>query len=267
MRGALLIAFALLAAAPAAGAVVPVSADRLVGAAVLDEDLSESVASSSFGLFDEAVSAEEVILGGPIEFIYDYRADASQTSTIDANGVTAIGQAHIDGLVFMVWCLMGCLPASAASTLEWTFDVASPTHFALSGTLETEVTDPQGMDPIFAGEVTARVRLEDVSGGGATVAEFESVPTSATPCCETVDVVASGTLPAGRYRLVAESWATYPFYLPIPWGSGDASFDLSLALTEISVPVPQGAPALLAAGLLLIGAAALRRSAARRHRG
>ena len=230
------------------------SADRLVGVEVLSGDLSESVASSSFGLFDEVVSAEQVVPGGPIQVIYDYRADASQTSTIDANGVTAIGQAHIDGLVFMVWCGMGCLPASAASTLEWTFDVSSPTHFALSGTLETEVTDPQGQGTIFAGEVTARVRLEDVSGGGATIAEFESLPTSATPCCETVDVAASGTLPVGRYRLVVENWATYPFYLPIPWGSGDASFDVSLALTENSVPVPPVALGLVAAGLLGFGA-------------
>jgi hypothetical protein len=76
------------------------------------------------------------------------------------------------------------------STLEWTLDVTSPTHFALSGTLETEVTDVWGGTP-FSGEVTVRVRLEDVSGGGATIAEFESVPTSAVPCCETVNVAAA----------------------------------------------------------------------------
>jgi len=258
VAAALLTAYALLAMAPAARAVVPVSADRLVGVVVWDED--QSVASSSFGLFDEALSDEWVIPGTPFP-IYDYRADASQTSTIDANGVTAVGQAHSDGMLVSVMCVP-CWPGSAASTLEWTFDVTSPTHFALSGTLETEVTDPQGWGTIFAGEVTARVRLEDVSGGGATVAEFESVPTSATPCCETVDVSASGTLPVGRYRLVVENWASYPIYLPMPWGSGDASFDVSLALTEISVPVPALSPI----GLFLLAAGLLRFAAYRRGR-
>jgi hypothetical protein len=238
-----------------------VSAERLVGVVILSDDQTESVASSSFGLFDEALWAEVVIPMGSFP-LYDYRAEASQTSTIDANGVTAIGQAHIDGLVSLGVCGdPQCLPAEATSTLEWTFDVTSLTHFALSGTLETEVTDPIGGTP-FAGEVTVRVRLEDVSGGGAAIAEFESVPTSAVPCCETVDVAASGTLPVGSYRLVVESWATYPFYHPIPWGSGDASFDVTLAFAEPSVPIPEGAPMLLAAGLLLIGAIALGRSGA-----
>ena len=254
---ALLIAYALLAVAPAARAVVPVSADRLVSAEVEGEE-EESVSSASFGLFDEAVSVEQFVPGTPLP-LYDYRADASQTSTIDANGLTAVGQAHSDGMLMSAMCAP-CWPGSAASTLEWTFDVTSPTHFALSGTLETEVTDPLEWGTIFAGEVTARVRLEDISGGGATVAEFESVPTSAVPCCETVDVVASGTLPVGLYRLVVENWATYPIYLPIPSGSGDASFDVTLALTEISVPVPPVALGLVAAGLL--GLAGYRRGRA-----
>jgi len=249
---ALLIAYALLAVAPTARAVAPVSADRLVGAGVYTEDLSESVASSNFGLFDEGVSAEHFIPGTPFP-VYDYRADASQTSTIQANGVIAVGQAHSDGVMMPTVCVP-CWPGSAASTLEWTFDVTSPTHFALSGTLETEVTDPGGWGTIFSGEVTARVRLEDVSGGGATIVEFESVPTSAIPCCETVDVAASGTLPVGRYRLVVENWASYPIYVPLPWGSGDASFDLTLALTEISVPVPEVALGFVAASLLGFGA-------------
>jgi len=253
MRCALLIASALLAAAPAARAVVPVSADRLVVAVVENEE-DESASSASFGLFDEAVSVEHFIPGSPYPFpFYDYRADASQTSTIDANGVTAVGQAHSDGTLIGYMCAP-CWPGSAASNLEWTFDVTSPTHFALSGTLETEVTDPLGWGTLFAGEVTARVRLEDVSGGGAIIAEFESVPTSAVPCCETVDVAANGTLPVGRYRLVVENWATYPIYLPIPSGSGDASFDVTLALTEISVPIPPVALGLVAAGLLGFGA-------------
>jgi hypothetical protein len=247
---ALLIAYALLAVAQTAGAVVPVSADRLVGAGVYTEDLSASVASSSFGLFDEAVSAEYFIPGTPFP-TYDFRADASQTSTIQANGVIAVGQAHSDGVMMPTMCVP-CWPGSAASTLEWTFDVTSPTHFALSGTLETEVTDLAEIGIIFSGEVTARVRLEDVLAGGAIVAEFESVPTSAIPCCETVNVAASGTLPAGRYRLVVENWASYPIYLILPWGSVDASFEVTLALTEISVPVPvpEVALGLVAAGLL-----------------
>jgi hypothetical protein len=51
---ALLIAYALLAVAPAARAVVPVSAERLVVAVVENEE-DESASSASFGLFDEAV--------------------------------------------------------------------------------------------------------------------------------------------------------------------------------------------------------------------
>jgi hypothetical protein len=240
----------VFAAAPTARAVGTVSADRLVGAAVPAEE--QSASNATVGLFDEAVSVEQFVPGTPFP-LYDYRADASQTSTIDANGVTAIGQAHSDGMLVSVLCTP-CSPGSAASNLEWTFDVTSPTHFALSGTLDTEVTDPQGAGTIFAGEVTARVRLENVSLGGATVAEFESVPTSAIPCCETVNVAASGTLPAGRYRLVVENWASYPVYLPLPWGSGDASFDVTLALTETSVPIPAVALGLVAAGLLVCGA-------------
>jgi hypothetical protein len=257
---ALVSAYALLAAAPVAAAVVQVSADRFVGAGVLGEDLSETVASSSFGLFDESVSAELFIPGTPFP-TYDFRADASQTSTLQANGVIAVGQAHSDGVMTPVMCVP-CWPGSAASTLEWTFDVTSPTHLALSGTLETEVTDLAGLGIIFSGEVTARVRLEDVLAGGAVISEFESVPTSAIPCCESVNVAASGTLPVGRYRLVVENRATLPIYLALPWGSLDASSDVTLTLINASVPVPDVALGLVAAGLLGFGIYLQRRRSA-----
>jgi hypothetical protein len=123
----------------------------------------ESASSTSFGLFDESVSDERFIPGNPFP-IYDYRVDASQTSTIDENGVTAVGQAHSDGMLTASMCAP-CWPGCGSSNLEWTFDVTSPTHFALSGTLETEVADELGWGTIFDGEVTARVRL----GGPARI--------------------------------------------------------------------------------------------------
>ena len=139
--------------------------DRLVNAFVMAEE-DESASSTSFGLFDESVSDERFIPGlpgDPFPF-YDYRADASQTSTIDANGVTAVGQAHSDGMLVAAWCAP-CWPGCGASNLEWIFDVTSPTHFALSGTLETEVADELGWGTIFDGALTARVRL----GGPARI--------------------------------------------------------------------------------------------------
>jgi len=258
---ALLIAYALLAAAPVAAA-VQVSADRLVGVGVLVENLTETVASSNFGLFDETVSDEYFIAGTPHP-IYDFRANASQTSTLLANGVIAVGQAHSDGTMTPVLCVP-CWPGSAISTLDWTFDVTSPTNYALSGTLETLVTDLAGLGINFSGEVMTRVRLEDVLAGGVVISEFEGVPTDAIACCETVTVAASGLLPVGRYRLVVENRATYPIYLVLPWGTVEASSDVALTLIDASVPVPvpEVALGLVAAGLLGFGSYLQRRRSA-----
>jgi hypothetical protein len=236
-------------AAPAAG-VELVSAEReVIAAASFDFGAPRIENTTASGSWQRSVSS-----GGssPTPFQYQWSAVASQDSNVVEAGITAAGESWSNGIAFTACGF--CVPGGAASDLDVVFDVTTPTPWELLGSIETEATDLVG-GTVFNGHVRVRVRLLPAAGG-TPIASFELSPTSATPRITTLPVAASGTLPAGSYRFVIESGATYPLR-PVSAGLTRATYDVVLDLAGEAPPqvpvVPVAWLALLAAALLAGG--------------
>ena len=217
--------------------IVPVAQVRTVSAdaqaappSTMDSD---SRSAPDFGPFDETASANVVLSDASAN------GTASQHSEIGALSVTASG--GVDATSSSTGCT-GCFSASSGgSNFSFTFDLPEPSPYTLSGFLQAYV-------PSAGPSASSQVVLTDVATNQTIASAFadENTPLGFPD--------SSGVLPAGRYRLDANSVVSqYGLY-------ASASFNFTFTL----IPEPSTG-VLLGGGLALLIASA--RMPHRRTRG
>jgi len=225
VRTPALCALALLLAAPAA-AVDLVSGYRSVEVDVFttDGEIQQDENSADLEPFDESVEVDLPPIEGGVHAI------AAQTSSFSASEVVAAGSA------FQEWYVSPYVYPFTDSSLELFFDVASPTAYALSGTLSAVSDEPAGVSG-------TTVLLEEVGGS-------EVLSLGGDCCFEALDLDESGVLPPGSYRLTVEAFigsqGTVPYHR-----TSTSTYDLALSFATPAIPAVgparRGALALLLA--------------------
>lgn len=178
----------------------------------------QNVQAIDFGLFSESVAVDPDCANG------DSSASATQTSTIEAEQLTASGAGQFDAQAIQYVVIH----AMARSRFDVTFHVDEPRAYSLTGTIAAARHSNTAAPGSFI-FTTLSLSAGTQASGNLFNAMLQPLPNQKL----SQEVAQNGVLPVGTYRIVAYLQAFVDQAFDNAWVDANGSFDITLALTPL----------------------------------